>query len=186
MLHAIVFPLLHQSNHMYQSPQFSVSQLSRLSHTPSHTLQLYSLRSNVCIERQLVACRYFRIEDAGERYLYVHTFIHLPAHLISLPADVHNVSRRIFSSPSPTIPPCSSPPPPPVPLWPTAAHRIVPMPTILHGWACMYASLAVWRHVCMQKEEEVAAFFLSFEQLNIARSTAVLLPDLSSDGSVCR
>ena len=95
-------------------------------------------------------------------YAHTHilTYIHLPAHLISLPADVHNVSRRIFCSPSPTIPPCSSPPPPPVPLWPTAAHRIVSMPTILHGWACMYASLAVWRHVCTQKEE-VAAFSLS-------------------------
>ena len=82
-------------------------------------------------------------------HTHIHTYIHLPAHLISLPADAHNVSQCIFSSPSPTIPPCSSPPPPPVPLWPTAAHRIVPMPTILHGWACMYASLAVWRHVCM-------------------------------------
>ncbi len=93
---------------------------------------------------------------------YSHTYIHLPAHLLSQPADVHNVSRRILSSPSPTIPPCSSPPPPPVPLWPTAAHRIVSMPTILHGWACMYASLAVWRHVCTvcMQIEEVAAFAL--------------------------
>ena len=92
-------------------------------------------------------------------YTHIHTYIHLPAHLISLPADVHNVSRRIFSSPSPTIPPCSSPPPPPVPLWPTAAHRIVSMPTILHGWACMYASLAVWRHVCMYPEGRNRSIF---------------------------
>jgi hypothetical protein len=105
------------------------------------------------------------VSDAADReihtphpiYRIVYTYIHLPAHLIPLPADVHNVSRRIFSSPSPTIPPCSSPTPPPVPLWPTAAHRIVSMPTILHAWACMYASLAVWRHVCTQREE-VAAF----------------------------
>ncbi len=139
MLHAIVF---HQSHHMYLPFQFSVSKLSRLSHTPSqHTLQLCSLYSTVCIKRQLVAFR--SLESKTQE---ICTYIHLP---ISLPAGVHNVSRRIFCSPSPTIPPCSSPPPPPVPLWSTAAHRIVSMPTILHGWACMYASLAVWRHVCM-------------------------------------
>jgi hypothetical protein len=90
---------------------------------------------------------------------YSHTYMHLPAHLISLPADVHNVSRRLFSSPSPTIPPWSSPPPPPVPLWPTAAHRIVSMPTILHGWACMYASLAVRGHVCMYTEGRSRSMF---------------------------
>ncbi len=114
---------------------------------------------------------------------YSHIYIHLPAHLISLPADVHNVSRRIFCSPSPTIPPSSSPPPPPVPLWPTAAHRIVSMSTILHGWACMYAGLAVRRHV---RRGNKSQHFVSLEQLFIARSTAALLPDLSSDGSVCR
>jgi hypothetical protein len=90
---------------------------------------------------------------------YSHTYINPPAHLTSLPADVHNVSRRIFCSPSPTIPPCSSPPPPPVPLWPTAAHRIVSMSTILHGRACMYAGLAVWRHVCMYAEGRSRSIF---------------------------
>jgi hypothetical protein len=41
--------------------------------------------------------------------------------------------------------------------------------------ACMY--------VCRRKKSQ---HFLSFEHLFVAEVTAALLPDLSSDGSVCR
>jgi hypothetical protein len=54
-------------------------------------------------------------------------------------------------------------------------------------WVGMYVCKPGCVEACMYAEGISRSIFsLSFEHLFIARSTAALLPDLSSDGSVCR
>ena len=72
-----------------------------------------------------------------------HTYTSPPPGDLTLPyllPTVHNVSYLLYS-PCPTIYPYSTPPPPSEPLWPPSSLAIVSMPTIINGWACMYASL---------------------------------------------
>ena len=89
-------------------------------------------------------------------YAHTHilTYIHLPAHLISLPADVHNVSRRIFCSP--TILPCSSPPPSrPSMADSSASYRVDARYSPWVGmYVCEPGCVEAYMYVCRRKKSQ--------------------------------
>ena len=91
-------------------------------------------------------------------YIYSHTYT-----FISLPANVHNVSRRIFS----LLPPPLSRPVPPHPLLPSLygrQQRIVSCRCPLFsmgGHVCMQAWLCGGMYVCRRKKKSQHFFSLS-------------------------
>jgi len=82
-----------------------------------------------------------------------HTYMPLPAprgpdRPVSTLA--HNVSHILYILPAPLSAPVPAHPPSPAPLRPSSSLRTVSLPTMIHGWAWLYASLPGQRHECLR------------------------------------
>ena len=138
------------------------------------------------------------VSDAADREIYmphpIHRIVCTYSHTYILytfpPTSYPYLQTYItFRGEYSLLPPPLSRRVPPHPLLPSLygrQQRIVSCRCPLFsmgGYVCMQAWLCGGMYVCRRKKSQ---HFRSFEQLFIARSTAALVPDPSSDGSVCR